>query len=320
MKFHSYSTIRDVVRKLDPRGTYEIDDFYDGGFLHSVVDGGEPGTGLQCYVERLWEVAGRPYYSVYPAIAPMLANISMDLDTRFIKLPQPAFSVRFCEDRPPLSFEWGGKPWHIRSMIVGPGKIRVSVQKFGPVTAVATEAEPSTKADGLILWADTGEMDLGPDGNYYPLHSYVNIPIESGLTLEQALHALPTDGSALEGMILPEEIKVACVRIVAAICLLKDDPSIIEPDVLNADREKWERSQDTKFVARAKRRGKFGWTVGRKIEVIPHIRRPHLALFHTGPHGAVPQILPRKGSVIHREIVEKVPTGYEEVRSTDGPE
>jgi DNA-binding protein H-NS len=50
--------------------------------------------------------------------------------------------------------------------------------------------------------------------------------------------------------------------------------------------------------------------VGKHIEVIPHYRRPHMALVWTGRGRAVPKIVPRRGSVVHREAVEKLPSGF----------
>jgi hypothetical protein len=86
-------------------------------------------------------------------------------------------------------------------------------------------------------------------------------------------------------------------------------PSMVEPDVLRRDLPKWERSHDPAIVARAIRNGKRGWLVGAKLEVIPHVRRPHMALRWTGPGGKVPRIVPVKGSIVHREIIEHLPTG-----------
>ena len=40
-------------------------------------------------------------------------------------------------------------------------------------------------------------------------------------------------------------------------------------------------------------------------------RRPHMTLVWTGHGRTVPRIVPRKGSVVHREVVEKVPMGWE---------
>ncbi len=62
---------------------------------------------------------------------------------------------------------------------------------------------------------------------------------------------------------------------------------------------------------KAHRRGKVGWDVGRQVEVMPHYRRPHLMLAWTGPGRAVPKIVPRRGSIVHRSAVEKVPSGFD---------
>jgi DNA-binding protein H-NS len=40
-------------------------------------------------------------------------------------------------------------------------------------------------------------------------------------------------------------------------------------------------------------------------------RRPHMTLVWTGRGRAMPRIVPRRGSVVHREVVEKVPMGWE---------
>ncbi len=65
-----------------------------------------------------------------------------------------------------------------------------------------------------------------------------------------------------------------------------------------------------KHIDKAHRRGKVGWNVGRHIEVAPHYRRPHMTLVWTGSARAVPKVVPRRGSVVHREKVEKVPSGF----------
>jgi len=38
-----------------------------------------------------------------------------------------------------------------------------------------------------------------------------------------------------------------------------------------------------------------------------------MTLVWTGHGRAVPRIVPRKGSVVHREVVEKVPSGFQEI-------
>ena len=112
------------------------------------------------------------------------------------------------------------------------------------------------------------------------------------------------------GVAIPDSIICDCIRLCCSLCLLENDPEVIFPDVLADDRAKFEQTGDQKYVEKAKRRGKFGWEVGRHIEVIPHYRRPHMALVWTGRGRAMPRIVPRRGSVVHREVVGKVPSGF----------
>jgi hypothetical protein len=68
----------------------------------------------------------------------------------------------------------------------------------------------------------------------------------------------------------------------------------------------------SKLVEKAKRRGKFGFSLGKNIEVVPHIRRPHPALVWTGVGRSIPKIIMRAGSVVHRDKISQIPTGYDE--------
>jgi hypothetical protein len=131
------------------------------------------------------------------------------------------------------------------------------------------------------------------------------------LTVEEALRELESNELAELGVQVPCDLVTDCVRLCCTLCLLEDDRSVIEPDVLSKDRPKFEQTLDEKYVAKAHRRGKVGWNVGRRIEVAPHYRRPHLMLAWTGKGRSVPKIVPRRGSIVHRQTVEKVPSGFE---------
>ena len=100
------------------------------------------------------------------------------------------------------------------------------------------------------------------------------------------------------------------LRLAIAITLLGNDSEFIQPEVLTADQIKFGTSRDMKLVEKAKKRGKYGWTVGREIDCLPHIRRPHLAIRWTGKGGSVPKVVPVKGSVVKRKAMTDVPTGY----------
>jgi hypothetical protein len=144
----------------------------------------------------------------------------------------------------------------------------------------------------------------------------VRLPVERPI-LEQSFQesAANTQNYIVSGNFLSDEhlpLVQDCLRLCTMLCLLADDPEVITPDVLADDRQKYEASGgDSKYVDRAHRRGKLGWHVGEKIEVMPHYRRPHPALVWTGRGRSQPRIVLRKGSVVHREVLARVPTGFD---------
>lgn len=109
---------------------------------------------------------------------------------------------------------------------------------------------------------------------------------------------------------IPAGLEETAFKIAISCHLLANDPSIIQPDVLAADRDKFDATGDPKYIEKAKRRGIIGWRIGEAYEACPHYRRPHFALRHTGKGRTVPRIVAVKGSVVHRSKIEKVPTGY----------
>ena len=287
MDFHTYTTLRDWAKRATPqdRSSNDADAFYHSVFADAYRQrsGQLLGQGTN---ERDWEKARRPYYNVWPAIVPMLTRLNLDLDSSLIRLPLPALCIRFPKDeaKNPLRFDWKGKAVSIRCILMG---------------YINNET-------GISLLIDIGET--APLG--VPIYTYRNFPRQAGLTVEQSLAGLQPDPFTGIGIQLPDELARACVRLCGTLCLMDNDPEIISPDVLADDRVKFEASGDQKFVEKAHRRGKVGWDVGKHIEVMPHYRRPHMTLVWTGHGRAVPKIVPRKGSVVHRDVVEKVPSGF----------
>jgi hypothetical protein len=287
MDFHSYTTMRDWTRRVDPddRPAQDIDQFYRRT-LKDAVDMGSAQFFAQMLNERDWEKARRPYYNLWPSIIPMLTRLNLDLDSDLIRLPLPALCVRFPKEKNPLTFEWKEKEVPVRCIMMG----------------------DMNEGKGLSVLVDIGEV-MGEIG--VPIYTYRNFPRKPGLTVEQSLASLGTKGLFAEiGVQVPNSLILDCVRLCCSLCLLENDPSIISPDVLADDRAKFEANGDQKFVEKAHRRGKVGWNVGQQIEVAPHYRRPHMALVWTGHGRAVARIVSRRGSVVHREVVEKVPMGF----------
>jgi len=286
MDFHTYTTIRDWARQTGDRSADKIDQFYK----EAMVDGVRMRSGQflgQMINERDWEKLRRPYYNVFPAIVPMLTRLNLDLDSDLIRLPLPALCVRFPKDlaRNPLQLDWKGNAVPIRCILMG----------------------DMNEGKGISVLIDIGEVMPGG----VPIYTYRNFPRKPGLTVEQSLASLGKKGLFADiGIVIPDSLVTDCVRLCCSLCLLENDPSVISADVLADDRARFEQTGDEKYVCKAHRRGKVGWNVGQQIEVAPHYRRPHMALVWTGHGRVVPKIVPRRGSVVHREVVEKVPMGF----------
>ena len=77
-----------------------------------------------------------------------------------------------------------------------------------------------------------------------PIYTYRNFPRRSGLTVEQSLAGLGKGITADMGVQVPEDLITDCVRLCCSLCLLENDPSVIEPDVLSKDRDKFEQTGD----------------------------------------------------------------------------
>jgi hypothetical protein len=98
---------------------------------------------------------------------------------------------------------------------------------------------------------------------------------------------------------------------------MANDPEIMEPVVLRDDAARYERTGALALVAKARRRGHWGWNVGKGIEVSPHVRAASpAALYWTGEGRKIPKIRFRRGTVVHRKKFTAVPTGFWRRRAT----
>jgi hypothetical protein len=206
--------------------------------------------------------------------------------------PKQPLALRLPIEHNVLKFEFEGVFYYARAILFNEALVR--------------------NTPGITVWIDFGEFD--EDGAI--VLTFQNFQIKEGQTIEEVINALPQHDSAKMGVILPKEFVLNCIRLVCVACLLGDDPTLITPDVLNSDWDKWEKTHDEKYVEKAHRRHKIGWHIGKNIEVMPHFRRPHFAWYHTGPGGNIPQLIMRTGEgpsgtiEVHRRMIEKIPTGY----------
>jgi len=294
MQFYDYESLFTVARPaLDRRSTPDgfYQHFLDTIGQHVRVNPDNASGFNQGVAERIWYKLGRPYYNVYPKIA--LAMTGADLSqikASSIRLPLETLLFRFSENNA-LSFADGPLQYHLRTVMASMG------------------TDAYTRKPILTTWLDFGERFGGG-----PLLTYQKIPIGGDMMLLEAMESLKDSPFFSQGVQVPKSYVYRVVSIVVTSTLLSSDSidQLITPDVLDRDRRAWDEADAARrkiIEERAWRRGKNGWDVGKYIEVNPHIRRPHMATFWTGPGRKVPVIKLRKGSVIHREIAAAVPTG-----------
>lgn len=292
MEFNNYTTIRDARRRSfskrlvggDPASFYKQ-------MIWRASRSNDRQLSIQASCELNWEQRRRPYYNVWPSIIPLLTRLNLHLDSSLIQLPKPSLCIRLPKDptKNPLWFDWQGKHIHVCSILMG----------------------DLFQGQGISLHINIGD---------WTLHPYLAFYYQDRLTVEEHLNNLAEEDDTDESRIrLPNALMADCLRLCCTLCLLDKDPSVISPDVLADDRTKYEATLDEKYVSKAHHRGKVGWDVGRHIEQIPHYRRPHFTIVRTGKGRKIPKIVPRKGCIVHRDVVETIPTGFLE-QTSEGTE
>lgn len=246
--------------------------------------------------EATWFEECRPYYKVWPSVIRSLTSIKLDVNlagvvqSRAVK----SINIRFAEGSEPAS---------------GQIAIRSILLTYIPDGRVFCIDGPALSCESHCITTDTKVPLVLPPIPF-------NCSRDAG-SIEDQLHS--TGAINLGGVsdrecerLLEQSVptvNLAC-RIGMSVLLLENDPSIIKPDVLAADREAYDRTGDPKYIDRAKKKGIVGWRIGEEYETCPHFRRPHFALRHTGKGRTIPRIVPVKAAFIHRNKLTAVPTGW----------
>lgn len=221
--------------------------------------------------ERTWLAGGMPYYNVWPKVVEPLSKIDLSsVMGGSFSQPLEALCIRFAKGNELSGFD-DAHPLQYAIFHRG-------VPRRSEIPEVA-----------MNLYSDchesNGVLEFFPDRS-------VEESVVKGQDLPYSLHKL--------------------LRLYVSVCLIAggNDPSIITPDVLSKDRTRFDESHDVAIVERAIRRGKIGWDIGREIHCSPHWRRPHAALYHVGKGRTEHRIVFRKGALVKRDDITKVPTGY----------
>lgn len=329
MQFHEYHSHYNVMRHRDrnhPAVAKGAEAFYDEylAMLNTAVSVGgkamvefDPFTPMLMQLQREWHLAGRPYYNLWPSIIPALSKLKMDADSSFFKLPLEQLLIRFPVHGNPLSWQDDqGKTHSVRVVMAENVNLHDSGVRENKVLFYRGEP-PANSKRGIAFWIDAGEVvdrDLQrPDDVAGHVHSllYKHVVCEEGRSIEWSFDNIPVHGSASLGLQYPEWVVRDVARLVCTLCLMAEDKDLVEPIVLKADEDKFDRTGDLTLVEKAKRRGNYGFNVGRDIEVTPHVRAASpAALYWVGKGRKIPKIRFRRGTVVHRKRLASVPTGY----------
>lgn len=286
MKWHEYETPHQRTRHLSP--SVPESKWFD--VVCSQYDAGQMDvfSYRHCQGSVLWNADKRPYYNVYPSVAVSLSRTSLDLPCHAI-----TDSLQRLPARLSVRYQVGGELRAGRSQIA---------DIFYSYSNITLDGD-APQGNGIIsLWVCDKADAAKPK-----VYSHFTVPLLNGETVEEGIERL---GLNCDKHGFDRRKGTVALRTVVCLALLHSDPEIISPVVLNAHREKFEKTGDPKYIEKAAKRGVVGWEVGRDIEVGPHYRRPHFGIRWTGKGAKEPKLVPVKGSIVHRKKVGEVPTGY----------
>lgn len=229
-------------------------------------------------IESCWYDAARPYFKVWPAIADSLEKVRLDVTLSELALESRLIAIRFCVGREPYVAD---RQCVIRSLLS---------------LSYRTDAESLM---ALMMQWQCGDL----------VHTAGPMTWDGQDTCEIVIDYRTRSWDDNRLLLAKKAYRYAI-----AVHLLADDPSIVQPDVLTADRRRFDESTDPelrqRLIEKARKRGVVGWRIGEQYETIPHFRRPHPALYHVGKGRTEQRIVFRAGSIVHRQKLTEVPTGY----------
>lgn len=239
--------------------------------------------------------AGKPFFNVYPRVVDALLKTPLcirpsdiqhsvihDIGTIVIKFHRGSafetkynvgwFFISLCDASPP------DKPWEFRTQ---------RRDNAIPMLSIAYTSTHFKKEGYINSWGVSMDSTFD-DSNFVYLDNY-------DVTSEYKADC--------------RNLRQMLASIALGVMMLAADPDFIKPVLLKADEGKTTPLEER--IARAKKRGVYGFTIGEDIETCPHFRRPHFAVRWTGKGATIPKLVPVKGSVVNKKLMTTVPTGYE---------
>lgn len=310
MKFHNHETVYEAVQK-DPNSSHvQVGgwrEFYDAMIKHFTRSGPVIQTTLDmdwqsqaltvCGVEKIWYGQSRPYYKVWPSILDSLLSFNLDVKITDIRIKPRVFAVRFGD-----GFEIVSDKCVCTSFLAGIIGVPTTAGEVFQMLVVF----PIVCREGVRIWDGMHLWTL-------LVNSTPGFPNENA-TFSDSIANVNQLFKKADTYLGEATIRTSIIKIALMIHMMADDPTVIQPDVLAKDRYRFDNSTDPelrqRLIDKAKRRGAVGWRIGEQYETIPHYRRPHPALYHVGKGRKEQRVVFRAGSVVHRQKLTEVPTGY----------
>ena len=304
MRFHEFGSYWDAVKDHVPKnfGRRQAYDYARKVRHERIADKTAKSHALEVAMiekEESWYERRRPYYKVYPCVVDALCRLNLDFNCECPKVPEETICVRFAEGNEPQTKD-GIK-----------------------IAALLVSAMPFDTPDGERIEELAIQVTFLSNRDRYFFSFDTNIP---SVTIQECMEAdSPIDMRNLytgekkepnvaDSLVLKyKEVRSLASRIALTVCMLKDDPEVITPDVLVEHQSRYDKASEEwkrKAEKNARKRGKVGWNIGKDIEALPRIVRPYWALRHTGPNGSIPKIVPVKGYKVKADKLTHVPTGY----------
>ncbi len=225
-----------------------------------------------------WVEEKRPYYDVYPSMIPILEGLKLDFSLKDISLPMgfKQLLVRFPEGHDVQCIFFNLEKHE--------GEYRCLMNAY----FLNEEGNEENRVDEdrvtiTTMWKDDA-------------------------TGQSALDYLKGCDPTMSEYKINQMARFFAIFI--GICLIGNDPEIVERQVLSKDLAKLNDENRDRLAEKAKKRGKFGFSFGAQLEKIPHLRRPHPCWVAYGPGRKYRKLKLRKGSIVHRDKIEKMPTGH----------
>ncbi len=296
-----YENAREKFGKASVAGQTQPEDFYNFvlskmPYVHNEFSTDATSTlmHLGAISEQKWYRERRPYYHLYPAVWEACLRMSEDrVDLKILNDDFGPVSVScplFASPR--LIHCWGEKEIRVVAVYEATELGREDVKIDGHMAFINAAKDLAT----------TGSSVIKDDGTIQTVHG----------SKEAAQTALRTAGCHTF-------FHIALLR------MLTSCNDVLARNVLAADRQRYKlATPEVREVLEARalrKQGQIGYTIGEAYqeeldnakargEQAPHMRMPHPALYHVGKGRTEQVIIFRKGSVVHRDQIQKMPTGY----------